>query len=481
MNISSNQPASASPEDASQKTNGQRYATIWRWHFYAGAFIAPFLIILAVTGLAMMFLAYIDGRDGERLNIEVPAEAIVQPVSVQAKSALKSLPDGQLKQYIAPRSKDMIAIFRIDKGEDRKYVGVNPYTAETVKIYPRRQGTYQLMDDIHGDLLIGKTGDFLLESAASLTILMIVTGWYLWWVKQKSLKQTFLPQLRKLKNNKIWWKNSHGATGAWISIILLFFLLSGLAWAGIWGGKMVQAWSQFPDAKWNSVPKSDISKIETHGEALNGSTKEVPWILELTPMPVSNPENKSSFSYDPKVLKNLDVINSYARENGFVGRYQMHLPKNETGVWTLSQDSMSYDSENPMADRTLHLDQYTGEKLADVRFKDYNLIGKAMAVGIALHMGNLGWWSILANVIFCLAVIFMCIGGLVMWWKRRPSKAVGLAPPPNKAGTSVGLGLAILLLVLAVAFPTAIIVITAIALLDFILISRVNVLTRLLK
>ena len=26
------------------------YATIWRWHFYAGLFVIPFVLLLAVTG-----------------------------------------------------------------------------------------------------------------------------------------------------------------------------------------------------------------------------------------------------------------------------------------------------------------------------------------------------------------------------------------------------------------------------------------------
>ena len=31
-------------------------------------------------------------------------------------------------------------------------------------------------------MMMGATGDYLLETAASLTIIMIVTGIYLWWV-----------------------------------------------------------------------------------------------------------------------------------------------------------------------------------------------------------------------------------------------------------------------------------------------------------
>lgn len=107
-----------------------------------------------------------------------------------------------------------------------------------------------------------------------------------------------------------------------------------------------------------------------------------------------------------------------------------------------------------------------------------------MAAGIALHMGTLGWWSVLANVLFCLAVIAICVSGYIMWWQRRPrhaSDSAGLNPPARGLNVSVWWLLAIPLLVVAIIFPTAIITIVAIALLDFLVISRVGFLQKLLK
>lgn len=31
-------------------TAASGYRTLWRWHFYAGLFVMPFLIVLAITG-----------------------------------------------------------------------------------------------------------------------------------------------------------------------------------------------------------------------------------------------------------------------------------------------------------------------------------------------------------------------------------------------------------------------------------------------
>ena len=65
--------------------NNRRYLTVWRWHFYAGLLVMPFLTLLAVTGLGMLLFANITGKEGERIHV-VP-QAVVQPLSVQAEAA----------------------------------------------------------------------------------------------------------------------------------------------------------------------------------------------------------------------------------------------------------------------------------------------------------------------------------------------------------------------------------------------------------
>lgn len=465
------------------RINNNKYSIIWRWHFYAGILVAPLLIILSLSALGMLFMANTVGPNNELLTVS--KQSSTTPISVQAQSALATLPDSTLKQYIAPKSEDNVALFRVGSADNEYMVAVDPYTAEVITSAPSNSNLYHTFNNIHADLLLGKTGDYLLETAVSLTVLLILTGCYLWWYRRKSVKSMLIPNAKQANKRSVF-VTLHATLGTWLSILLLLFCVSGMAWAGIWGGKIVQAWSQFPAGKWGNGPMPTSVIAPTHGEALNsGSVNEVPWILELTPMPTSGSTlgDKGISSTAPITI---DTVDKFARESGFQGRYQLNVPQDDTGVWTLSQDSMSYDMPSPTADRTLHIDRYSGNVLADIHYADYNAFGKFMAVSIALHMGTLGLWSLLANVLFCLSVIAICISGYVMWWQRRPSKLnanssrkVGLNPPPAKG--NIPWGLVITLLIVAVIFPTAIIAIVAIALLDFLLISRVPRLKRLLK
>lgn len=493
----------------SDKQNA-KYFQVWRWHFYAGMFVAPFLIVLSLTGLGMLLTANTTGRDLDRMAIDAPADtAQTEPVSVQAKAALQALPDSTLIQYIAPRDDKTVALFRVQNTDASYMVAVNPYDASVVKSFAADSNLYHTFDDIHADLLFGTVGDYIQETTAALTILLILSGLYLWWQKRRSVARMLVPTAPQPSTKRHKFRLIHATLGSWVSVVLLFFCISGMAWAGIWGGKVVQSWSQFPAGKWGvaSIPMSidpnahdmhdmDMSAAAphvhgagappmpapTHGEALNlGSSKDVPWVLELTPMPQSGTTmGTDGIKADAPIV--LDTVDKFARESGFGGRYQLSLPQGATGVWSMSHDSMSHDIKNPFADRTLHLDRYSGKVLADIRFADYNAFGKFMAAGIALHMGTLGWWSVLANVLFCLAVIAMSVLGYVMWWQRRPSAAAGtLAAPASNQPLAISKPLLAVLLIVACIFPTAIIAVVVMTLLDVILISRVPALKRLLK
>lgn len=119
------------------------------------------------------------------------------------------------------------------------------------------------------------------------------------------------------------------------------------------------------------------------------AVKEVPWALEQTLMPQSGSQaGIVGLPEDVPVV--LECVVAFGRAIGFKDRFQVAFPADENGVWTLSQDSMSYDSQNPTADRTVHVDQYSGKILASVSYDDYSMLGKFMAVGIALHEGQMG-------------------------------------------------------------------------------------------
>ena len=443
------------------------YRAVWRWHFYAGLFVVPILLALALSGLTILWFTGVAPEYGDWLKVTPQGQQLAP--SAQTDRAMAAHSGGTLGKFIAPWGPEHPSIVQVNLPDGNRMVAVDPYSGAILQDRPQAGTWNDFFTHIHGELFMGTDGgpgDFLIEIAASLGIILIVTGIYLWWPRNgRSFGAALLPQL-SLRGRALW-KSLHESIGIWIAVVLLFFLVSGMAWTGVWGGKLVQAWSTFPAEKWDAVPLSD----ERHASMNHGSTHEVPWTLEQTLMPESGSAAgiKGLPMGTPVVL---DSVYALGRALGFSGRFQIQPPADAKGVWTLSRDSASYDSTTPTADRTVHIDQYMGNILADVTYADYPALGKAMAVGIALHEGQLGWWNVALNALFCLSVVTLCVTGVVMWWKRRPAGELGAPRYPRDYRLT--LGVAVIAIIAGLAFPLGGLAIIVFAIIDFLLPRRIK-------
>lgn len=399
---------------ANGRASSRLYRAVWRWHFYAGLFVVPFFIVLAVTGMVMLYGNSVETMLGPRHFVTpvTPSTSIV----TQAGAAAAAVPGGAVTMFVQAPSEDLANVFMVGAEDGPQIVAVDPGDARVIAHYRQDSVLFNWASKIHGTLLLGDLGDRLLEIAAGLGIILLLTGLYMWWPRNgRGLKQALVPRLLRGRG---FWRELHISAGAYFAVVLLFFLLSGLSWTGIWGTQLVQAWNTFPAEKL-AAPLSDAK----HADMNHGDEKDVPWTLEQTPMPMSHDHammGMSGMDPAPTAAIDLDSVAATARQIGFKGQFRINLPADSTGVFTISADSNSGDSANPFGDRTVHVDQYSGKVIAEVGFADYGLGGKAMAAGIALHQGNLGWWNIALNLLFCAAILFMAISGIVMWWLRRP-------------------------------------------------------------
>ena len=104
-----------------------------------------------------------------------------------------------------------------------------------------------------------------------------------------------------------------------------------------------------------------------------------------------------------------------------------------------------------------------------------------MAVGIPFHMGLMGTWNFILNVVFCLSVIFLAVSGVVMWVKRRPSRAGRLAAPPMPADLPFWKGAVLVGLFASLAFPLVGLTLLAVLAFDVLLLSNLPALKRALS
>ncbi|HEU0134336.1 MAG TPA: PepSY domain-containing protein, partial [Allosphingosinicella sp.] len=93
-------------------TGSALYRTVWRWHFYAGLFVLPFILLLSVSGSIYLFKPQID-RWEERSYRGLGTEGAV-PADRQLEAALGANPGARFNQYRLPEQRGDAAMVQLE-------------------------------------------------------------------------------------------------------------------------------------------------------------------------------------------------------------------------------------------------------------------------------------------------------------------------------------------------------------------------------
>ncbi|BAX62810.1 PepSY-associated TM helix domain-containing protein [Burkholderia stabilis] len=465
------------------------YRTLWRWHFYAGLFVMPFLVILAITGTLYCFQPQIEPLlYPHRLVVEPRATQRLDPDTLLA-NARTAMPAGATPvsvQVSSAPERSAEYVFRLRDGS-RESVYVNPYDGSVLGTLSVEGRFMQVDRMLHRKLLLGKTGELLMELAACWTFVMIGTGIALWWPRGAARVGRALRPDLSLRGRPLW-KSIHATAGIWLAAGTVAFILSGLPWSGSWGKnfKALAATVNLgaPEGAWGGAsmrstrPGAAAAPAHAHAQAAapsghhHESGESMPGMvmddlpLPQTPWAVGNvPVPHSPSAPTPAPLPLARAI-SIVAGLGVTSGYTLALPSGADGVFTAS-----YFPADPKAERTIYIDQYSGAVLKDIRYDDYGAVSKAVSYGTSLHMGR---YFGLANQIVCavlsLGLAAMAVTGTVMWWKRRPAAKLGA--PSRERGTPPMRGWIAGLVLLGIVFPLMGMTIVAVWLIDRLLFGR---------
>ena len=418
------------------------YNLAWRWHFYAGLFVAPFMILLALTGIIYLFKPQLDPLLYDHLINVSPGHHRLS-ADQQLQRVQTTYPQGHISQYLPALNPQRSGQFVIHNAGRELNVFINPYSGEILGEQDAKLNLQAVARALHGELMIGTLGDRLVELAAGWGVVLVISGLYLWWPRGQSAAGVLWPRVSR--RGRVLWRDLHAVTGFWGAALLLFMLLSGMTWTGFWGKQYANLWNQFPAAMWNNVPASDVE-----ARSLNTAARQtVSWAMENTPMPVSGAHaehmNHGAHSSGPAAPGvSLQQVYETATARKVEPGYSITLPTTAEGVFTIA-----VFADDPRNDATLHIDQYTGEVLTDVRWQHYGNVARATEMSVMLHEGKLfGTPNQIAILLVCLMILLSSVSGLVMWWKRRPQGRLGVPPlrhdlPTWKTGVVIMLALAI--------------------------------------
>ncbi len=397
----------------STSIKARRRSLLWRLHFWSALIASPFVLAACLTGLLYVFTPQIErALYGHLDHVEPQTQA--RSLDDVVRVALQASPSGWSLHSVVPAFDvdDSVRVALMPPlhgkanagghgghGEHGASAGpaevkpqflrpnfgiparalvvyVNPYTAEVLGQLKESERFASWARKLHANLQQGDGWRWMIELAASWTLVMLVTGVYLWWPRPG---QSGLPQAAA--KGRPAWRQWHAFLGVALGAVSLVILTTGLTWSQYAGGQV--KWVR--DAIGQTPPRIPASFRSTVTEGAQPLT----W---------------------------AQAVQAIRREAPSVPMMVMP-PQGPEGVWRANQ----MDKVDPTQRFDQLLDAYSGQKLYESGWSEQTAFGKATAIGIPFHRGEFGLWNQAVLLVFGAGILFSLISGWVMVFKRLAS------------------------------------------------------------
>jgi uncharacterized iron-regulated membrane protein len=374
-----------SPPSTPRPTNtgGRLYRIIWRWHFYAGMIIAPVLIVVSATGALYIFKDELEG-------VLHPGVTYVEPAAQRATyeqqmAAVRAAvgPDykiGLMQVFMNPKRATALAM----GGKTFQFGYVDPYRGHYLGAI-EKGGFSDVVLDLHRTLFLGTTGRIIVELTTCWTIVLAVTGIYLWWPhKANQVWGVWLPRLRRKPYVVL--RDLHTVSGIYVAVIAIVIALTGLIYTYVWGSGFQYA-ARKTDA-YDMFSKPMLSKCPPEAKDLS-----IDRIVEIA---------------------------------------QQRMPGNNLTVWFPRAPNAVYlvtanNERGPQVNEILFIDRASGEVLDDRPNSQTKAMYWLGSWNYPLHVGTI--WGLPSKILWlatCLILMAAPVTGIWMWWERRPKGRLGL-------------------------------------------------------
>jgi uncharacterized iron-regulated membrane protein len=430
---------------------------IWRLHFWVGLLAAPALVLLACSGLVILYTQPLNdwlnrdlyvvaaGPDTVPLDdqVAVAEQNVAQDYILDAVTPPGAVDQSTRVDFLPPDALELPA------GEaNLTQVFVDPYSGRYLGQRSELSGLVGWANQLHRlfgndgpqvhlpslghliapsaypDSTIGVgVGNLWMELTAGWILVLLASGIYLWWPRAIEATKPLL-KIRWHKGGRIRWRDLHALTGVVIAIILICYVLSGLTWSRYWGENWRAVSSTIAPSTEVDAPSSPatMGDHDRLGRRIAWAATDDPVYASATDVSVPA---RLSFADIDRIAKTEHMVPGYAI---FPPSDVMDNGETLYGSYTVVNAWPQKLSEQ----RTLYLDQFTGHTITNSTAAQDGALSRVTSFGIAMHMGNqFGLLTRIAATIACLGVLVSALTGLLMWWTRRPSGSSGL---PGQAG-----------------------------------------------
>ncbi|MGC4939220.1 PepSY-associated TM helix domain-containing protein [Kribbella sp. DT2] len=300
------------------------------------------VVLLATTGLIYLFRFQIEpALHADVMKVEQAAGLRVQPYSAQLDEVKRKFPDATIVSMTEPSGPDRSTVFSVDTTAGPRDVFVDPYEGKVLGSLNPDTTLSGAAILLHGELMMGRVGDFVIEVAACWAVVMALTGYYLFFKGRVARARR-----RAAGAAGAVLRSRHGRTGAVLGVGLLFLVVSGLPWTGFWGEKAQQIATNQGSSLWSEDHGALSDPTSTLDESLPHS-HNVPWGLGENKVPRSDPSEKG------RSVAAVDTAIEVGQRNGLRHPMTIALPDSDAGVYS----AIGYAFHDPGKERTVHVDR----------------------------------------------------------------------------------------------------------------------------
>ena len=208
--------------------SGAGRVRLWcsRVHLWVGLALGLVLVVVSVTGSALVFRHEIDRALNPALLRVEPSGERVPPGALV--TGVEEATGGAVRLVRLPRAPDHAA--EVWLADDDRRVYADPYTGAVLGVRGGNEGAMNALFALHAELLGGEVGARVVGVVGLLTVLLAATGLVLWWPTP--------PTVRRLRKALavVWrrgpWRlnyDLHRAGGFWTAGFLVLVAATGSA------------------------------------------------------------------------------------------------------------------------------------------------------------------------------------------------------------------------------------------------------------
>lgn len=451
----------------SDKEAGAAMRAVFFWHGWSALMIAPVLLVLLLTGSAYLFDREFD-QWWHKDALELTPQGTAATLAQQQDFLRQQYPKWVINRVVLPDQPNHAVRWQLTAPDAVHLLYLDPYRLYVrADIDPKTQ-PMAIVRRLHGELLAGQVGGYLIEWMSCWTLFLLLTGAWLWWPKHWRLAGVFLP--RKRSDGRVHWRDWHSVLALVSSLALAFLVLSGMPWSTFWGSQFAKLGQDF-SARWSWVTPSPNfhqpervkdKAVDPHhehkmqAEQVHVTGGKESWVTGHHPAPESADEHLPALADIRQAEPYLARLDRATYGAGV----RIFYPASEKDVFKIN-----YVPDKAEGQQTIYIDPVSGELLDDIGWQRYSALAKVIEWGTMTHLGRqYGVWNQWLNLLFCLLVLAALIAGLTLWWRRRKP---GRWLPPLQSTDSLPLGLKLSLVLLVLLFPLLVLSLIAFALLRF--------------